>query len=99
MSNDDTNGDAPSSESAQIAAAETRADRAEPSSGDGASAGENSESSSSPWGVTAIALVGVAALVIAVFAVREGIEAWRGETCAQPVSALTGESAGNDSCC
>ena len=41
----------------------------------------------------------VAALVIAVFAVREGIEAWRGETCAQPVSALTGESAGNDSCC
>ena len=41
----------------------------------------------------------VAALVIAVFAVREGIEAWRGETCAQPVSALTGESDGNDSCC
>jgi divalent metal cation (Fe/Co/Zn/Cd) transporter len=33
----------------------------------------------------------VAALVIAVFAVREGLEAWRGETCAVPVSALTGE--------
>ena len=33
----------------------------------------------------------VAALVIAVFAVREGLEAWRGESCAVPVSALTGE--------
>jgi divalent metal cation (Fe/Co/Zn/Cd) transporter len=33
----------------------------------------------------------VAALVIAVFAVREGLEAWRGEACAVPVSALTGE--------
>jgi len=32
-----------------------------------------------------------AALVIAVFAVREGLEAWRGEACAVPVSALTGE--------
>lgn len=41
----------------------------------------------------------VAALVIALFAVREGIEACRGETCAQPVSALTGKSLGNDSCC
>ena len=71
MSNDDTNGDAHPSESAQITAAETRADRAEPSSVDGASAGENSDSSSSPWGVTAIALVGVAALVIAVFGLRE----------------------------
>lgn len=71
MNNDDTNGDAPPSESAQIAAAETRADQAEPSSVDGASAGENSDSSSSPWGVTAIALVGVAALVIAVFGLRE----------------------------
>lgn len=33
----------------------------------------------------------VAALVIAAFAVREGVEAWRGEVCAVPVSALTGE--------
>ena len=71
MSNDDTNGESPTRESAQIAAAGTRADRAEPASFDGASAGENSESSSSPWGVTAIALVGVAALVIAVFGLRE----------------------------
>ena len=71
MSNDDTNGDAHPSESAQITAAETRADRAEPSSSDRSSAGEKSESTSSPWGVTAIALVGVAALVIAVFGLRE----------------------------
>lgn len=41
----------------------------------------------------------VAALVIAAFAVREGMEAWRGETCAQPVSALTGDVQGHDSCC
>ena len=33
----------------------------------------------------------LAALVIAGFAVREGIEAWKGDTCAVPVSALTGE--------
>lgn len=34
----------------------------------------------------------VAALVIAVFATREGVEAWRGDACcAAPVSALTGE--------
>jgi len=33
----------------------------------------------------------VAALVIAAFAVREGVEAWRGDACAVPVSALTGE--------
>lgn len=33
----------------------------------------------------------VAALVIAGFAVREGIEAWRGDACTTPVSALTGE--------
>ncbi|MCL2423715.1 MAG: cation transporter [Micrococcales bacterium] len=32
-----------------------------------------------------------AALFIAAFAVREGREAWHGETCAQPVAALTGE--------
>ncbi|GAB3606930.1 cation transporter [Conyzicola nivalis] len=34
-----------------------------------------------------------AALVIAVFALREGREAWRGEGCAEPLSALTGERA------
>ena len=33
----------------------------------------------------------VAGLVIVVFAVREGLEAWRGEACTTPVSALTGE--------
>jgi divalent metal cation (Fe/Co/Zn/Cd) transporter len=33
----------------------------------------------------------VAALVIAIFAVREGLEAWKGESCTVPVSALTGE--------
>jgi len=33
----------------------------------------------------------VAALVIAAFAIREGLEAWKGEACAVPVSALTGE--------
>ncbi|WP_309131774.1 cation transporter [Brevibacterium sp.] len=40
----------------------------------------------------------LAALVIAGFAVREGIEAWRGDACcAAPVSLLTGERA-SDSC-
>ncbi|WP_157000799.1 cation transporter [Agromyces laixinhei] len=33
----------------------------------------------------------VAALVIAAFAVREGIEAWRGDACTVPVPVLTGE--------
>lgn len=33
----------------------------------------------------------LAALVIAGWAIKEGIEAWRGEACAVPVSALTGE--------
>ena len=33
----------------------------------------------------------VAALVIVVFAVREGIEAWKGDACKEPVSVLTGE--------
>jgi divalent metal cation (Fe/Co/Zn/Cd) transporter len=33
----------------------------------------------------------MAALVIAAFAAREGIEAWRGDACKVPVSALTGE--------
>lgn len=45
----------------------------------------------------------VAALVIAGFAVREGIEAWRGDACcAAPVAVLTGERAGDcceDDCC
>jgi divalent metal cation (Fe/Co/Zn/Cd) transporter len=41
----------------------------------------------------------VAALVIAVFAVREGLEAWRGDTCAVPVGALTGECAIDPSDC
>lgn len=35
----------------------------------------------------------VAALVIAGFAVREGLEAWRGDVCKEPVSVLTGERA------
>jgi Predicted Co/Zn/Cd cation transporters len=35
----------------------------------------------------------LAGLVIAWFAAREGMEAWRGETCAQPVGTLTGEQA------
>jgi divalent metal cation (Fe/Co/Zn/Cd) transporter len=33
----------------------------------------------------------VAGLVIVIFAVREGLEAWRGDACTTPVSALTGE--------
>jgi divalent metal cation (Fe/Co/Zn/Cd) transporter len=33
----------------------------------------------------------IAALVIAAFAIREGLEAWKGEACAMPVSVLTGE--------
>ncbi|MGO1628217.1 cation transporter [Microbacterium sp. JB110] len=45
----------------------------------------------------------IAALVIAGFAVREGIEAWRGDACcATPVSVLTGEQEGggcDDDCC
>lgn len=45
----------------------------------------------------------IAALVIAVFAVREGIEAWRGDACcAAPVSVLTGEREADtcaDGCC
>lgn len=38
----------------------------------------------------------VAALVIAVFAVREGLEAWRGDACKEPVSVLTGEREPHD---
>lgn len=42
----------------------------------------------------------VAALVVVIFAVREGLEAWRGEACKVPVSALTGErSVEHDDCC
>lgn len=33
----------------------------------------------------------VAGLVVVIFAVREGLEAWRGDACKQPISALTGE--------
>jgi divalent metal cation (Fe/Co/Zn/Cd) transporter len=38
----------------------------------------------------------IAALVIAGFAVREGIEAWRGDACCTPVSVLTGDTAEGD---
>lgn len=38
----------------------------------------------------------LAALVIAGFAVREGLEAWRGDACTVPVFALTGEAPGRD---
>jgi divalent metal cation (Fe/Co/Zn/Cd) transporter len=42
----------------------------------------------------------VAGLVVVVVAVREGLEAWRGDACKQPVAALTGdrEAAGCDCC-
>ncbi|WP_342450793.1 cation diffusion facilitator family transporter [Plantibacter sp. CFBP 8798] len=42
---------------------------------------------------------GVAALVIAGFAVREGIEAWRGDACKRPVSSLTSENTDTCDCC
>ncbi|MEU1972059.1 cation transporter [Microbacterium sp. NPDC019599] len=48
-------------------------------------------------GLVANALLGwawadsIAALVIAGFAVKEGIEAWRGDACTTPVGVLTGE--------
>lgn len=38
----------------------------------------------------------VAALVIAAFAVREGVEAWRGDTCATPIGMLLDEDRGDD---
>lgn len=42
----------------------------------------------------------VAALVIVGFAIREGLEAWRGDACTVPVVVLTGEKAiGHDDCC
>jgi divalent metal cation (Fe/Co/Zn/Cd) transporter len=42
----------------------------------------------------------VAGLVVVVVAVREGLEAWRGDACKQPVAALTGdrETSGCDCC-
>lgn len=33
----------------------------------------------------------VAGIVIAFFAIREGIEAWKGDACTQPMSAITGD--------
>lgn len=41
----------------------------------------------------------VAALVIAAFAVREGMEAWRGDACKQPISSLTSENDDACDCC
>jgi len=45
----------------------------------------------------------LAALVIAVYAVREGVEAWKGDACcAAPVAVLTGEREADgckDGCC
>ena len=41
----------------------------------------------------------VAALVIAGFAVREGVLAWRGDTCCAPVSALIADQPCVDDCC
>lgn len=41
----------------------------------------------------------VAALVIAGFAVREGVEAWRGDACKRPVSSLTSENRDTCDCC
>lgn len=42
----------------------------------------------------------IAALFIAGFAIKEGLEAWKGDTCAVPVAALTGERAvEHDDCC
>ncbi|TFB94531.1 cation transporter [Cryobacterium sp. HLT2-28] len=42
----------------------------------------------------------IAALVIAGFAIREGAEAWKGDACAVPIIALTGErTADTGACC
>ena len=38
----------------------------------------------------------VAALVVVGFALKEGLEAWRGDACAEPVSVLTGEREAHD---
>jgi len=41
----------------------------------------------------------VAALAIAAFAIKEGVEAWRGDACKQPVSALTDPDSETCDCC
>lgn len=41
----------------------------------------------------------VAALVIAAFAIREGIEAWRGDPCKKPLSSLASENSDACDCC
>jgi len=41
----------------------------------------------------------LAALVIAAFAVREGLEAWRGDACKKPLSSLAGENEDACDCC
>jgi len=38
----------------------------------------------------------IAALVVVVFAVKEGVEAWKGDSCTVPVSVLTGEREAED---
>lgn len=40
----------------------------------------------------------IAGLVVAVLAVREGVEAWRGDSCARPVGALAGSASVCDCC-
>ena len=41
----------------------------------------------------------ITAVMIAGFAIKEGFEAWKGDTCATPVAALTAEQAAEDHCC
>ncbi len=41
----------------------------------------------------------IAALVIAGFAIREGLEAWRGDACKKPLSSLASENADACDCC
>lgn len=41
----------------------------------------------------------VVALVIAAVAVKEGREAWRGDGCCAPTSALVGDRGEHDDCC
>ncbi len=41
----------------------------------------------------------IAALIIAGFAVREGVEAWRGDACKQPLSSLATENTDTCDCC
>lgn len=38
----------------------------------------------------------IAALVVVIFAIKEGIEAWKGDSCTVPVSVLTGEREAED---